>query len=80
MKVLKRLLKNPTSLAGILLLVAFIIIAILAPMLAPPPENSRDAFMIPRDGFSTEPRAPSDEHIMGTTEGQYDIYLSLIHI
>ncbi len=78
MKVLKRLLKNPTSLAGILLLVAFIIIAILAPQLAPPPENSRDAFMIPRDGFSTEPRAPSDEHIMGTTEGQYDIYYGVI--
>jgi len=78
MKVLKRLLKNPTSLAGILLLVAFVIVAIFAPPLAPPPENSRDSFMIPRDGFSTEPRGPSDEHIMGTTEGQYDIYYGVI--
>ena len=78
MKVLKRLLKNPTSLAGIVLLVIFVIIAIAAPRLAPPPENSRDAFMIPRDGFSTEPRPPSAEHIMGTTEGQYDIYYGVI--
>jgi len=78
MKVLKRLLKNPTSLAGIILLVAFVLVAIFAPQLAPPPENARDVFMIPRDGFSTEPRAPSDEHIMGTTEGQYDIYYGVI--
>jgi len=78
MKVLKRLLKNPTSLTGIVLLLAFVVIAIAAPWLAPPPENSRDAFMIPRDGFSTEPRSPSDEHMMGTTEGQYDIYYGVI--
>jgi peptide/nickel transport system permease protein len=78
MKVLKRLLKNPTSLAGILLLLGFVVIGILAPVLAPPPANSRDPFMIPRDGFSTEPRPPSEEHIMGTTEGQYDIYYGVI--
>jgi peptide/nickel transport system permease protein len=78
MKVVKRLLKNPTSLAGILLLLAFVIVAIAAPFLAPPPASSRDAYMIPRDGFSTKPRPPSDEHIMGTTEGQYDIYYGVI--
>jgi peptide/nickel transport system permease protein len=74
MKVIVRLLKNPTSLTGIVLLVGFILMAIFAPMFAPPPENSRDPYMIPRDGFSTTPRAPSADHPFGTTEGQYDIY------
>jgi peptide/nickel transport system permease protein len=78
MKVVTRLLKNPTSLAGILLLVGFVVIAIIGPWVAPPPENSRDPYMIPRDGFGAEPRAPSDEHILGTTEGQYDIYYGVI--
>lgn len=78
MKAFKRLLKNPISLTGILLLVAFVFVAILAPQLAPPPENSRDNYMIPRDGFRTEPSAPSDKHPLGTTEGQYDIYYGVI--
>ncbi|MFC2023236.1 ABC transporter permease [Chloroflexota bacterium] len=78
MKVVKRLLTNPTSLIGILLLLGFILVAILAPWLAPPPENSRDEYMIPRDGFKTEPQPPSDAHPMGTTEGQYDIYYGIV--
>jgi peptide/nickel transport system permease protein len=74
MKVLVRLLKNPTSLTGIVLLIIFVIMAITAPLFAPPPENSRDPYLIPRDGFSTTPAGPSSAHPLGTTEGQYDIY------
>jgi peptide/nickel transport system permease protein len=77
-KVLKRLLTNPTSLAGILLLLGFVIVAIVAPWLAPPPENAREPYMIPRDGFSSTPRGPSEEHRFGTTEGQYDIYYGVV--
>lgn len=78
MKVLKKLLKNPTSLAGIILLLGFILIAVFAPWIAPPPENTRDPYMIPRDGFVTEPSPPSDKHPMGTTEGQYDIFYGVV--
>jgi peptide/nickel transport system permease protein len=78
MKVLLKLLKNPTSLAGILLLLIFTVMAIFAPALAPKPAASRDAYMIPRDGFSTPPLPPSDEHPLGTTEGQYDIYYGIV--
>jgi len=78
MTVIKKLLRNPTSLAGIIMLTAFVIIAIGAPWLAPIPERSRDAYMIPRDGFSTTPNPPSEEHRFGTTEGQYDIYYGVI--
>jgi len=78
MTVFKKLLRNPTSLVGIILLTAFVIIGIAAPWLAPIPERSRDPYMIPRDGFSTTPNPPSEEHPFGTTEGQYDIYYGVI--
>lgn len=78
MTVLKKLLRNPTSLAGIVMLTIFLIIALAAPLFAPVPENSRDQYMIPRDGFSTTPEPPNEEHIFGTTEGQYDIFYGVI--
>ena len=77
-KVFRRLVSNPTSLLGLILLLGFILVAIFAPVLAPPPENARDIYMIPRDGFGSTPRPPSDEHLFGTTEGQYDIYYGVI--
>jgi peptide/nickel transport system permease protein len=78
MKVIKKLLTNPTSLTGILLLFAFMVIAIGAPWIAPPPENARDPYMIPRDGFSTTPKLPCERHPLGTTEGQYDIFYGVV--
>jgi len=78
MKVIKKLLTNPTSLIGILLLLAFMIMAIGAPWFAPPPENTRDPYMIPRDGFNTTPKLPDNDHPLGTTEGQYDIYYGVV--
>lgn len=78
MKTLKKLLINPTSLTGILLLLAFAVVAVTAPWIAPPPENARDPYMIPREGFGSAPRSPSDEHQFGTTEGQYDIYYGVV--
>jgi peptide/nickel transport system permease protein len=78
MKVITKLLKNPTSLAGIVLLLLFVVMAIGAQWFAPPPANSRDAYIIPRDGFSTTPVGPSKDHPLGTTEGQYDIYYGVI--
>ena len=76
--VVKQLLKNPTAVVGLILMLGFVIIAIGAPVFAPVPENSRDPYMIPRDGFRSEPNAPSEEHILGTTEGQYDIFYGII--
>jgi len=78
MTVFKKLLRNPTSLAGLIILLVYIIMAIGAPWFAPVPERSRDPYMIPRDGFSTTPKPPSEEHPFGTTEGQYDIYYGVI--
>jgi len=73
----KRLRSSPLSIAGIILIVAFAALALLAPILAPPADPTRP-FNMPRDGFASEPRPPSKEHIFGTTEGQYDIYYGVI--
>ena len=75
---LYQLRKNPLSFIGVGIILIFIIIAILAPVLAPPPEGHIDAYQIPRDGFSPIPKPPSDEHIFGTTQGQYDIFYGVI--
>ena len=78
MKVIKKLLTNPTSLIGLILLLGFVILAVGAPLFAPVPDNHRDPNIIPRDGFSPVPQPPSEEHIFGTTEGQYDIYYGVV--
>lgn len=74
----RQLVRNPLSLMGILIIVVFTIIAIFAPLIAPLPEGHRDAYMIPRDGYSAIPTPPSEEHVFGTTEGQYDIFYGVV--
>jgi peptide/nickel transport system permease protein len=76
-KVIQRMLKNPVSLTGIVLVLMFVAIAILAPVLAPP-QRPGEPYRIPRDGYGAEPKPPSAEHRFGTTEGQYDIYYGVI--
>jgi len=74
---LRQLAKNPLSLAGIIIILFFVVIAVFAPLLAPPVEH-RDPYLIPRDGFSATPQQPSEEHIFGTTQGQYDIFYGVV--
>jgi peptide/nickel transport system permease protein len=73
-----QLRRNPLSIAGITIIIIFAIIAILAPVIAPPPEGHRDIYQIPRSGYSPTPNPPSEEHPFGTTEGQYDIFYGVI--
>lgn len=75
--ILRQLLRRPTSIAGIVLLLGFIAVAILAPVLAPP-ENPKDPYAIPHTGYRPEPSAPSAEHIFGTTERQYDVFYGVV--
>jgi peptide/nickel transport system permease protein len=63
---------------GIIIIIVFAILAIFAPLIAPTPENQRDPYLIPRDGYSATPQPPSEEHIWGTTEGQYDIFYGVM--
>lgn len=74
----RQIAKNPLSMAGVIIIAIFVVIAIFAPLIAPTPAGQPDAYMIPRDGYSTTPRPPDDEHVFGTTEGQYDIFYGVI--
>ncbi len=75
--VVRQLLRRPTSIAGLVLLAAFIAVALLAPVLAPP-EDPQDPYSIPHTGYRPEPSAPSAEHVFGTTERQYDVFYGVV--
>jgi len=76
-RTVRKFMSNPLGVIGLLLLVFFLVVAIIAPVLAPPAWEG-EPYRIPRDGFSPTPKPPNDEHPFGTTEGQYDIYYGLI--
>jgi peptide/nickel transport system permease protein len=75
---LHQLRRNPLSLAGIIIILIFVIVAVFAPLIAPTPEGQRDPYKIPREGYSPVPQPPSGEHYFGTTEGQYDIFYGVV--
>jgi peptide/nickel transport system permease protein len=77
MRTIKKLLTNPLSLIGLVLVLFFAFVAVAAPWLAPPP-RPEDPYRIPRAGFSPVPKPPSPEHPFGTASGQYDIYYGVI--
>lgn len=54
-RILVGLLKTPASIVGLILIAFFILVALAAPLLAPPRPGT-NAYMIPRDGFSSDPR------------------------
>lgn len=76
-EVLLKLVKNKLSLLGILIILFFVIIAVAAPWIAPPADPD-EPYMIPRAGWSIEPEPPSEDHIFGTSESQYDIFYGII--
>jgi peptide/nickel transport system permease protein len=57
-RLLKGIVTNPLSVVGIILIVLFGLVAIFAPVLAPPPNARWDPMQIPRDGFRAEPQPP----------------------
>ena len=57
-RLLRGLATNPLSVAGLIIITLFILMAIFAPVLAPPGRVSADPYLIPRDGFGPEPKPP----------------------
>ncbi len=49
---------NPLSVVGLILVLFFVLAAAFAPALAPPLDAASDPYLIPRDGFSPEPKPP----------------------
>lgn len=78
-----RLRKSPLSVAGMSIIIFYAVLALLAPVLAPPNPSwalypTYDPFHIPRETMSPIPQAPSAKHPFGTTEGQFDLYYGIM--
>ena len=56
-RILRGIVRNPLSVIGVILITMFVLIAIFAPVIAPP-KNVSNPYMIPRDGFSPTPKEP----------------------
>lgn len=78
MKFLRYLARNPVSLFGVVILLAFVLIAVFAPVLAPPQSFQLSPYDTPRAGFLATPQPPSPEAVFGTTQGQYDIFYGVV--
>jgi peptide/nickel transport system permease protein len=71
------LIKNPSGFMGLALVLFWILVAVCAPVLAPPSDLD-DPYMMLRHGFSTLPTPPDPTSIWGTTSGGYDIFYGIV--
>ena len=69
---LYRIFRNPSAIIGFSLLIFFTSVAVFAPQIAPP-KYAHNPYLMPHKGFSPTPKPPDENHIFGTTAGQYDI-------
>ena len=74
---IRQFFKNPLGIIGFVLILFWVVVALFAPVIAPPEENS-DPYMIQRTGFSSLPVPPSDEAPMGLTSGGYNIFYGIV--
>ena len=72
-----RIVKNPLSMTGLSLIFIFFMIAVFAPVIAPP-KYENEPFRIPHEGYSVVPKPPEPGHPFGTTTKQYDIFYGVI--
>jgi peptide/nickel transport system permease protein len=61
-RIVTGLLKTPASIIGFILIGLFVLVAIAAPVIISPTRAS-DAYSIPRDGFSPNPKPPGSEWV-----------------
>ncbi|MBA7688918.1 putative D,D-dipeptide transport system permease protein DdpC [subsurface metagenome] len=74
---LSKIIKNPLSIAGMSIIFLYLMIALLAPTIAPP-KYEHEPFRIPHEGYSIIPEPPAPGHPFGTTTKQYDIFYGVI--
>jgi peptide/nickel transport system permease protein len=77
---LKRIRQSSLAMAGVIIILCFVGIAIFAPLLAPP---HGDPFIIPQDKeigdlIGATPTPPTTRHIFGTIDSQFDLYYACI--
>lgn len=76
LRIIQGVLSKPGLAVGGLILLAFGVIAIAAPLLAPPEGES--PYLLPRDGLASLPKPPCPSHPLGTMSGQYDVFYGLV--
>ncbi len=87
---IKRTRKSPLSIVGIAIIIFYALMAIFAPVIAPP-VNENEPFTIFSDGYGPTPRPPGSTvnnpfardkgwtvHYFGTAEGQLDIFYGCV--
>ena len=75
-RTLRRFRSTPLSVVGAGIVLFFIVLALLAPLLAHPTE--RNPYMIPHSGYASDPRPPGPGHPFGTTEEQFDLFYGVV--
>ncbi len=78
MKSIKHWLRNRELVVGCLVVLGYAVIALAAPLIAPP--GAGDPYRLPNDShlFSPTPRPPAPGHPLGTLPGSYDIFYGII--
>jgi peptide/nickel transport system permease protein len=77
MQILKRLSHERLGMIGLVIVLIWAIVALLAPVIAPPAEG-QSATMMLRPTFSAVPLPPSASSWFGTTGGGYDIFYGIV--
>ena len=72
-RIVKRIYTNKTSLIGFCLVAFFLLVALLAPWLAPV-HNQHNPYQMPQKSYAIAPQPPSAHNWFGTTEQPYDLY------
>ncbi|MGG4455974.1 hypothetical protein ABEX12_26010 [Brevibacillus porteri] len=67
----KRLRRNKTAMAGVIILIVFTLGSLLAPVIAPHPVEQMN--------FNSRLSAPSTTHLLGTDDFGRDIFSRLLH-
>jgi peptide/nickel transport system permease protein len=68
---------RPSLIAGSLIVLAFVAVALAAPLIAPP-GDTETPYQIPRYGVSPLPQPPDAAHPLGRLSKQYDIFYGLV--
>jgi len=73
------ILERPLSVLGLALVILYLVLALAAPLLAPPPPDSYDPYLIPKV-VTVGPQPPSYEHPFGTSGPQFycDVFYGVV--
>lgn len=77
MTILKKLLKEPLGAAGLAIVLFWLIVALFAPLIAPP-TGIGDPYLMIRQSYLSVPTPPGEGLLFGATGGGYDIFYGIV--